>query len=186
MHLIKSVGGGRLNAEVDRVWTVTPGLFSPPTTYVLECKWGLVRKREVDDFLNVLRWSKDFGVDTPEGRQVKQGVTGVFAGSAFKPDENVLVNGQPISLATYANRLNISLLKAADFNEKLHEHGCKRDLTIQKICNAARDEKEVRELLERVWQQPTQASSILGEVLRKNEELYRFEKMLSQPSAVTS
>jgi hypothetical protein len=186
LHLIKSVGGRRLNAEVDRVWTVTPGLFSPPTTYVLECKWGLVRKREVDDFLNVLRWSKDFGVDTPEGRQLKQGVTGVFAGSAFKPDENVLVNGQPISLATYANRLNISLLKAADFNEKLHERGCKRDLSIQKICNAARDEKEVRELLERVWQQPTQASSILGEVLRKNEELYRFEKMLSQPSAATS
>jgi hypothetical protein len=186
LYLIKSVGGRRLNAEVDRVWTVTPGLFSPPTTYVLECKWGLVRKREVDDFLNVLRWSKDFGVDTPEGRQVKQGVTGVFAGSAFKPDEKVLVNGQPISLAAYANRLNISLLKAADFNEKLHEHGCKRDLSIQKICNAARDENEVRELLGRIWQQPTQANSILGEVLRKNEEVYRFERMLSQPSAVTS
>jgi hypothetical protein len=186
LHLIRSVGGRQFNAEVDRVWTVTPGLFSPPTTYVLECKWGLVRKREVDDFLNVLRWSKDFGVDTPEGRQLKQGVTGVFAGSAFKQDENVLVNGQPIGLAAYANRLNITLLKTADFNEKLHEHGCKRDLTIQKICNATRDEKEVRGLLERVWQQPTQASSILGEVLIKNEELYRFEKMLSQSSAVTS
>jgi hypothetical protein len=186
LHLIKSVGGRRFNAEIDRVWTVTPGIFSPPTTYVLECKWRLVRKREVDDFLNVLRWSKDFGVDTPEGRQLKQGVTGVFAGSAFKQDENVLVNGQPISLATYANRLNISLLKAVDFNEKLHERGCKRDLSIQKICNAARDEKEVRELLERVWQQPALASSILGEVVRKNEEVYRFERMLSQPSAVTS
>jgi len=186
LHLIRSVGGRRFNAEVDRVWTVTPSLFSPPTTYVLECKSGLVRKRDVDDFLNVLRWSKDFGVDTPEGRQLKQGVTGVFAGTAFKPDENVLVNGQPIILATYANRLNISLLKAADFNEKLHERGCKRDLSIQKICSAARDEKEVRELLERIWQQPTQASSIHSEVLRKNEELYRFEKMLSQASAVTS
>jgi hypothetical protein len=109
--------------------------------FALKCKWGLVHKREVDDFLNVLRWSKYFGVDTPEGRQLKQGVTGVFAGSAFKQDENVLVNGQPISLAACANRLNITLLKAADFNEKLHEHGCKRDLTIQKICNAARDEK---------------------------------------------
>ena len=98
----------------------------------------------------------------------------------------MLVNGQPTSLATYANRLNISLLKAADFNEKLRERGCKRDLSTQKICNAARDEKEVRELLERVWQQPTQVSSILGEVLRKNEEVYRFEKMLSQPSAATS
>jgi hypothetical protein len=113
-------------------------------------------------------------------------VTGVFAGSVFKANEKILVNDQPISLAAYANRLNISLLKAADFNEKLHEHGCKPGLSIQKICSAARDEKEVRELLERVWQQPTQASSILGEVLRKNEELYCFEKMLSQPSAVRS
>jgi hypothetical protein len=186
LHLIRSVGGRRLNAEVDRVWTVTPGLFSPPTTYVLECKWGLVRKRDVDDFLNVLRWSKDYGVDTPDGRQLKQGVTGVFAGTAFKPDENVLVNGQPISLTTYANRLNISLLKAADFNEKLHEQGCKRDLSIQKICSAARDENEVRELLERIWQHPTQAANILAEVLGKNEELYRFERMLSQPPTVTS
>jgi hypothetical protein len=186
LHLIKSVGGRRFNAEVDRVWTVTPGLFSPPTTYVLECKWGLVRKRDVDDFLNVLRWSKDYGVDTPDGRQLKQGVTGVFAGTAFKPDEKVLVNGQPISLATYANRLNISLLKAADFNEKLHKHACKREMTIQKICSAARDENEVREILEKMWQHPTQAGNILAEVLGKNEELYRFERMLSQLPAATS
>jgi hypothetical protein len=183
LHLVKSVSGRRFNAEVDRVWTVTPGLFSPPTTYVLECKWGLVRKRDVDDFLNVLRWSKDFGVDTPEGRQLKQGVTGVFAGTAFKPDEKVLVNGQPISLAAYANRLNISLLKAADFNEKLHERGCKRDLSIQKICNAAKDENEIRQLLEAIWREPGQAGSILADVLRNNEGLYRFEKMLSQPSS---
>ena len=73
LHLIRSVGGRRRNAEVDRVWEVTPGVFAPPITYVLSCKWGLVRKRDVDDFLDVLRWSKEFGVDTPDGRQVKQG-----------------------------------------------------------------------------------------------------------------
>jgi len=44
LHLVKSIGGRLSNAEVDRVWTVTPGLFSPPTTYVLSCKWGLIRK----------------------------------------------------------------------------------------------------------------------------------------------
>jgi hypothetical protein len=36
-----------------------------------------------------LRWSKEFGVDTPDGRQVRQGVLGVFAVSAFNPHENV-------------------------------------------------------------------------------------------------
>jgi hypothetical protein len=38
LHLIKPVGGRRQNAEVDRVWTVTPGVFAQPITYVLECK----------------------------------------------------------------------------------------------------------------------------------------------------
>jgi hypothetical protein len=36
IHLIKPVGGRRNNAEVDRVWEVTPGPLLQPTTYVLE------------------------------------------------------------------------------------------------------------------------------------------------------
>jgi hypothetical protein len=84
LHLVKSVGQRRMNAEVDRVWSVAAnGLFSQPVTYVLECKWGLVEKKVVDDFLEVLKWSTEFGVDTTEGRQLKQGVVGVFAASAF-------------------------------------------------------------------------------------------------------
>jgi len=86
LHLIRSVGGRRMNVEVDRVWTVTPGLFSPPTTYVLECKWGVVRKQDLDEFLNVLRWSTDFGVDTPDGRQLKQGVTGHLCSICLQPE----------------------------------------------------------------------------------------------------
>jgi hypothetical protein len=84
LHLLKGVGGRRNAAEVDRVWEVNPGVFAPPITYVLSCKWGLVSKRHVDDFLEVLRWSKDFGVDTPDGREIKQGVVGVFAARARK------------------------------------------------------------------------------------------------------
>jgi len=184
LHLVKSIGGRVSNAEVDRVWTVTPGLFSPPTTYVLSCKWGLVRRRDIDDFLNVLRWSKDFGVDTPEGRQLKQGVTGVFAASAFNPRENVVVNDQSMSLASYANRLNISLLKAADFNEKLREHGCKSSVTIQAICKAAKDEREVREVLEAIWHKPAEAEKTLTEIIEKNESLYSFERMLEKTSQI--
>lgn len=71
IHLLKPVGKRRRSAEVDRVWEVTPGIFSKPIIYVLECKWGLVRKRDVDNFFEVLRWSKEFGIDTPKGRQVK-------------------------------------------------------------------------------------------------------------------
>jgi hypothetical protein len=186
LYLIKSVGGRVSNAEVDRIWTVTPGLFSPPTTYVLSCKWGLIRKRDVDDFLNVLRWSKDFGVDTPEGRQLKQGVTGLFAGSAFKPDEKVVVGGQTMSLASYADRLNISLLKAADFNEKLREHGCRANLTVQSICKVAKDENEVREILEAVWRKPIDADKILADAVKRNEKLYHFERMLEGSQKVVA
>jgi hypothetical protein len=51
MFLLKGVGGRRSTAEVDRVWEVTPEVFAPPITYVLSCKWGLVNKKHVDDFM---------------------------------------------------------------------------------------------------------------------------------------
>ncbi len=181
LHLIKSVGGRKQNAEVDRVWEVTPGLFAQPITYILECKWGLVRKRDVDDFLEVLRWSKDFGVDTPEGRQFKQGVIGVFAGSAFNPKESVRLKDETvISLATYASRMNIQLLKASDFNEKLRDRGCHKRITVQKICRFARDEKEVRAILEAIWENPKNSDTILTRTAEKNKETYEFEKMLDE------
>jgi hypothetical protein len=179
LHLVKSVGDRRANAEVDRIWTVTPGVFAPPTSYVLECKWGVVSKRDVDDFFNVLRWSKEFGVDTPDGRQVQQGVTGIFAGSAFNPKENVqLKNGQTISLASYASRMNIQLLRASDFNQKLREHGCALEATVQKICRIARDEANVKDILEQIWRDPLNAEGILSRTAEKNFEIYDFERKL--------
>lgn len=179
LHLIKSVGGRRMSAEVDRLWEVTPGLFAPSITYVLSCKWGLVNKRDVDDFFDVLRWSKEFGVDAPEGRQVKQGMVGVFAAGAFNPKEGVrLKDESTISLASYAARMNIQLLKAADFNEKLREHGC--SVTVQKICRVAKDEDEVREALDAIWTKPSKGEEIIAKVAEKNKKIYEFERMLEE------
>jgi hypothetical protein len=181
LHLLKPVGGRRGSAEVDRVWTVTPGLFSPPTTYVLECKYGLIHRRDVDDFLEVLRWSKEFGVDTPEGRMVKQGIVGVFAGTAFDPNEKVLLkDGSRVGLAIYAGRLNIHLLKASDFNAKLREMECALNVTVQRICRLARDEMEVREVLDAIWRSPDRAEEILARIAAKNQQLYEFERMLEK------
>jgi hypothetical protein len=181
IHLIRSVGGRIRNAEVDRVWEVTPGVFAPPITYVLSCKWGLVCKRDVDDFLEVLRWSKEFGVNTPNGREIKQGVIGVFAGSSFNPKENVqLKNDCSISLTSYAARMNIQLLKAADFNTKLHQRGCPIQVSAQKICKIAKDEKQVREILENIWNDPKNSEKILETFADKNKSVYEFEKMLEQ------
>ena len=139
----------------------------------------LVQKRQVDDFLEVLRWSTEFGVNTSEGRAIKQGIVGVFAGSAFNPKENVKLKDETvISLATYAARINIQLLKAADFNEKMRERGVPKEITSQRICRFARNEKEVREILEAVWEKPEKSGEILTKVAGKNKDVYEFEKML--------
>ncbi|HXG07052.1 MAG TPA: hypothetical protein VNI77_06980 [Nitrososphaera sp.] len=103
--------------------TATPSVFTKPVRYVLECKWGIVSRRDLDDFFNVLKWSIDFGIDTPEGRQVKNGVVGVFAGGSFE-DVHLKMNGNgndTITLAQYAERLNVQLLRASNFNEKLRD-----------------------------------------------------------------
>lgn len=181
LRLLRGVGGRRMNAEVDRVWEVTPGVFATPITYVLSCKWGLVNKEHVDDFLDVLRWSKEFGVDTPDGRQVKQGIVGVFAGGAFNPKETVrLKDEMVISLASYVSRMNIQILKAADFNQKLHGEGCSKKVSVQKVCRTAKDEDEVREILDAVWKGPEKGEEILAEVAEKNREIYAFERMLEE------
>ncbi|AIF84507.1 hypothetical protein NTE_02457 [Candidatus Nitrososphaera evergladensis SR1] len=185
LHLIKSVGDRRQNAEVDRVWTVTPSVFARPVTYVLECKWGLVRRKDLDDFFNVLKWSTDFGVDTPEERQVKNGVVGVFAGGAFE-DIHVKVStvnskdnsDSTITLAQYAERLNVQLLRAANFNEKLRDKGVPKDATVQKICKAARDERDVRRMLDAVWEKPEDATDVLDRAIKTNSSVFKFEEEL--------
>ena len=174
-----------MNAEVDRVWEVTPGPLLKPTIYVLECKYGLIRKEDIDDFFEVLRWSKEFGVDTPEGRRVRQGVIGVFAGKAFNPKEKIRLKDETfVSLPQYAARMNIQLLKASDFNQKLMERGCHSAITVQKICKIARDEVEVREILQSIWQNPEKAREILERAIEKNKDVYAFEKKLDRVSKI--
>lgn len=181
LHLFKSVGDRRQNAEVDRVWTVTPSVFAKPITYVLECKWGIVRRKDLDDFFNVLRWSTDFGVDTPEGRQVKNGVVGVFAAGAFE-DVHIKVNSkdneEKVTLTQYASRLNVQLLRASDFNQKLHERQVPREVTVQKICRAARNENDVRKMLDVVWNEPENATKVLSDAITANSDVFKFEEEL--------
>jgi len=183
IRLIKPVRGRRGAAEVDRVWTITPGPLARPVTYVLSCKWTLVHKEDVDDFLEVLEWSKEFGVDTPDGRQVKQGVMGVFAAGAFTAREHVkLRDGTTITLPTYAERMNIQLLKASDLNERLREQECPAPITVQRICRTAKDEKEVRQMLDQTWKNPTISEAVLTEAITRNRDLYQFEKSLEEDS----
>jgi uncharacterized protein YggU (UPF0235/DUF167 family) len=178
LHLLKPVGDRRQNAEVDRVWEVSPGPIADPITYVLSCKWTLIKKFDLDDFLDILRWSQQFGVDTPEGRKVKQGVIGWFAAGAFDPKSKIKIKNETISLATYAERLHIKLLKAADINEKLKAH--RIEVTVQAVCRAGKNEAEVRSLLEEMWKSPNSAKEILSQVQQSNIALYEFERMIEK------
>jgi len=180
LHLLKPVGDRKQSAEVDRVWRVTPGLFSPTVTYVLECKWSVVNKKVLDDFIEVLKWSTDFGVDTENRRELKKGVIPVFGAGAYNPKEKVTVNGQTITLVQYASRMNVRLLRPADFNAKLREHGVDKKVTVQKICKVCSDEREVRCVLDGIWKNPEKAKKILDDSLERNINVFEFEQMLTR------
>jgi hypothetical protein len=182
-HLIRAVGDRRMNAELDRVWVVSPGPLQPPITFVLECKSNVVRKRDLDEFQNVLRYSVDFGVDTPDGRAIRNGIVGVFAGGTFDPNERIRFrNGETLSLSQYAARCNIQLIRTADLNEKLRQRGCEASATVQRICQVCRDEEEVREVLDGVWLSPHNAIGILNDVALRNQRIFDLEhKLASTP-----
>ena len=187
LHLMKPVGNRHNNAEVDRVWEVSPGPFSPPTTYVLECKWGLIMKKYIDDFFDVLRWSTDFGADSSAGRAIKQGVIGIFAGSSFNPNEIItLKDGTKLSVPQYAARNNITICKAVDFNKKLQEHSVAKEFTVQKICRIGRDEKDVKRILDSIWSKPESASEVLGESLDQNKSVFELESLMEVENDSTS
>jgi len=179
LHLIKPVGDRRRNAEVDRIWSIKPSPYSPEVTYVLQSKWGLVQKRYLDDHLEVLRWSKKFGVDTQNGREIKQGVIAIFAGGAYNPETKIRLGEEEITLPQYAARMRIELIKASDFNKQLQDKGVEKYVTVQKICRSAKNEDEVRETLTKTWNQPKKARRYLSQLITENKELFKFEESLS-------
>ena len=80
----------------------------------------------------------------------------------------------------YAQRMNIQLLKAVDFNQKLKDRGVPKYVTVQKICRASKDEADVRQALEEIWNTPESGREILSEKIRRNKEVYDFEQMLEE------
>ncbi|MDR2707219.1 MAG: hypothetical protein LBB87_00505 [Nitrososphaerota archaeon] len=105
----------------------------------------------------------------------------VFAGLAFDPAESIeLENETKITTEAYAARINIQLVKTADLNGKMRENGLPEELTIQNVCRAAKDEKEVREVLSLIWEAPDKADTILAEVVERNKGVYAFERTLEK------
>jgi hypothetical protein len=90
-----------------------------------------------------------------------------------------VVGGQKITLAQYASRINIRLLRPADFNSKMRERGVDKRITVQKICRVCKHEKDVRSSLDEIWQEPSRAQEILDEALDRNQQDFQFEKILA-------
>ncbi len=184
-HLIRSVGDRRTNAELDRVWEVSPGPLQSPITFCLECKSSLVTKRTLDEFQNILRYSMDFGVDTPDGRAMRNGVVGVFAGGTFDPKERIrLKDGGILTLSQYAARCNIQLIRTSDLNEKLVQRGIDHQITVQRICRDCRNEEEVKEVLDAIWDSPKDAAFVLNKIASKNRPVFELEHKLAMPTSI--
>ncbi len=90
----------------------------------------------------------------------------------------IVVNAERISLSQYASRLNIRLLRPTDFNEKLREQDIDKKVTVQKVCRVCRDEKQIREMLDQVWNQSLKAQEILIETSNRNNSVFEFEKAI--------
>lgn len=130
----------------------------------------------------MLKWSMDFGVDSQHGRMIKQGVIGIFAGTAFNPKDKVKVGNEVLSVAQYAARMSIQLLKASDLNEMLHKRGVHESVTVQKVCTRARNEDEVREVLGKIWNDPKDAQDLIDPLVLKNASVFEFERELETAS----
>ncbi len=182
VHLLKPVGKRRYAAELDRVWNVDTGPYSASITYILEAKWGLVHKETLDDIIDVLRWSGDYGYDTAGGeRQVRQGIVVMLAAPNFNPAEMVtLRDGEKLTLQEYAGRMNIKLVRASHMNEQLRQHGVDKSVTVQQICRACRNEREVRQLLDQVWAHPEQAKELISETRKRDADIYAAEAELEK------
>jgi len=76
--------------------------------------------------------------------------------------------------------VNAQLLKESDFNEKMRKTKCSKAVTVQRVCRIAQNEKEVREVLEKIWRSPEKSERILAKIAEKNREVYEFEKMLER------
>lgn len=52
-------------------------------------------------------------------------------------------------------------------------------MTVQKICRGCRDEKDVRAILDEVWEQSSKAQDVLIQTLDRNRSMFNFKKMIA-------
>lgn len=50
---------------------------------------------------------------------------------------------------------------------------------MQKICRVCKNERDVRVILDEIWQIPSEAEEVVAEVVNKNQDVFEFENALA-------
>lgn len=82
----------------------------------------------------------------------------------FNPKVQVRIGDTSITLAQYAARMYLQLIKASNLNKRLHDNRIDQYVTIQKIWRFSKDKDEVREIFTKIWNQPQRAKELLSEL----------------------
>jgi hypothetical protein len=180
LHLIKPVRRRKRAAEIDGIWEARESALlceNERVTNVLEVKFNLIRREDVEDFLDVIRFSKELGADDRHGRVVKNGIVLWMAGAAIDSRASILVGNEYLTVASYAGRLGIKFIPIAAINRQLQQKGWEK-ASVKVICRVAKDAYEAMEMLDQICAHPKKAKDILAKYADQNKSILEQERML--------
>jgi hypothetical protein len=180
LHLIKPVRRRKKSAEIDGVWESRESgtlCAHEKVTSVVEAKFSLVRREDLEDFVEIIKWSKEFGADERHGRIIKNGVVLWLAGAAIDTKATIQVGSEYLTVAQYAARLGIKFIPTSEINAQLQNHGWEK-ASVNAICKVAKDAYEAMQILDEIWKQPETAKEILAKYREQNSSILEQERML--------
>jgi len=180
LHLIKPVRRRKKSAEIDGVWeSREPAVLcnNEEVTNLLEVKFNLIRRDDVEDLLDIARFSKEFGADDRHGRVIRNGVVLWMAGAAIDNKASILVGNDYLTVASFASRLGIKFIPVSQINEQLQRHGWEK-ASVKAICRVAKDAHEAMGTLDEIWAHPKKAKEILAKYAEQNKSILEQERML--------
>jgi len=180
LHLIKPVRRRKKSAEIDGVWeSREPALLcnNEQVTNLIEVKFNLIRRDDVEDFLDIARFSKEFGADDRHGRVIRNGVVLWMAGAAIDNKASILVGNDYLTVASYASRLGIKFIPVSQINEQLQRRGWEK-ASVKAICRVAKDAYEAMDILDQIWAHPKEAKGIISKHTEQNKAILEQERML--------
>jgi predicted DNA-binding transcriptional regulator len=180
LHLIKPVRRRKKSAEIDGVWeSREPALLcnNEEVTNLIEVKFNLIRRDDVEDFLDIARFSKEFGAGDRHGRVIRNGVVLWMAGAAIDNKASILVGNDYLTVASFASRLGIKFIPVSQINEQLQRRGWEK-ASVKAICRVAKDAYEAMEILDQIWAHPKEAEEIVTKCREQNKSILEQERML--------